>query len=401
MDYLGYEIFLLMSDFIGNAFDSAMQNAYVNSAAAVAGIGSVVMAIWFTLYGMRMAYGLPGHTMSDFMWRAGKAAVVLAIIAAATTENMSIQNLVFDTRDDLVYAITNDSRTAREQTESKLGQLDMASVITDVFTGVNASDDNGPTNLVLTLIGQGTPTIVGGVLLLLNELAIRIGIAVGPLMLFGLLFDSTKDLFFSWVRLLLASMLNMAILAVVVAEAANLMIAFGAALVLARLAEPTGVIFTDLQTSAAQAGFGIMLSALIYTVPQMAARFFGGGMMVGAYNLFAGMRPPGGGSGAASGAAGGSSYAGVTSPVPGQAYGQPSVTPPMPAPANLSRGAGMPGAPTVAPGALATPPVGSPLMSAPSGNPNGTPTGAPSGTPAALTAPATAPVASAVPRSTP
>lgn len=367
MNILGYEIFMLMSDFVGSQFAAAMDNAYVNSAAAVAVIGSVVMAIWFTVYGIRMAYGLPGHTMSDFMWRSAKAAFVLAIVAAATTENLSIQNLVTTTRDDLVQAITNDSRSVREQTELGLAGLDLFQFLAGVMNGDNAADEANTLSLVLAMVGQGSPAIVGGVLLLLNELAIRIGIAVGPLMLFALLFDSTKDLFFSWIRLLLASVLNMAILAVVVAEAAVLMGVFVAVMLAAKLADTTGVIFTDLQTSMAQAGFGIMLSALIYTVPQMAARYFGGGMMVGAYNLFSGLRVPGAG-GASTG---GSNYAGVNGPTPGQPYGQPSVTPPMPAPTAASRGLGS-GIPQATPGGTAStsaPPAGASLMGAPSGIP--------------------------------
>lgn len=187
--------------------------------------------------------------------------------------------------------------TTRAQTEAGLAGLDVFQSLAALLDSNNADDEANTLSVVLAMVGQGSPAIVGGVLLLLNEMAVRIGIAVGPLMLFALLFESTKDLFFAWVRLMLASLLYMAILALVVAKAAVLMAVFVGIMAAAKLADMTGLIFTDLQTSLTQAGFGLMLSALIYSVPHMAARFFGGGMMASAVNIFSGMRTPGTGGG--------------------------------------------------------------------------------------------------------
>ena len=374
MDVLGYQIFLLMSDFVGAQFAAAMDNAYVNSVTAVATVGTVVMTLWITIYGMRMALGQQGHNMTDFMWRAGKAAVVFAIVAASATENLAIQNLVTTTRDDLVAVITNSGTGYRAQTELGLAGLDLFQFLAGSLSGENAADEGTSLNLVLAMVGQGSPAIVGGVLLLLNELAVRIGIAVGPLMLFGLLFESTKDLFQAWIRLLLGSIVSMAILAVVVGEAALLAGAFTVVLAAAKLADVTGLIFTDLQVSLTSAGFGIMLSALIYTVPQMAARYFGYGQSIGTYNLFAGMRPPGGGSG---GGGGGPSYVGNGVLPNGAPSGQPVMnmpgsTPPMPSyNQNPSTGLPIPPATSAAPTiGSRPPPPGAPLYTpAPPGSP--------------------------------
>jgi type IV secretion system protein VirB6 len=304
MDALGYPLFLLMSKYVGNAFEAAMNNAYVNSAALIAAIGSGVMAVWVSLYGIRMAYGAQGHNMSDFIWRAGKATVIFALIAAGTTENLAIQNLVTNLRDDLVQSITDSNTNYRTQVGTGLSNLDTLQSISSLIDNSNGQDETSALNTVMVIVGQGSPAIVGGVMLLLNEMAVRIGIAVGPLMLFALLFDSTKDLFSAWIRILMASVVSMAILAVVVGHAANLMLVFVAVMGTAKLADASGLVFTDLQVATSQAGFGLMLSALIYTVPTMAARYFGGGMYVSPSNIFSGMRPPGGGSGRAASSGG-------------------------------------------------------------------------------------------------
>jgi|GEM_PF-4881819 type IV secretion system protein VirB6 len=290
MDVLGYPIFLLMSAYVGQAFEGAMNNAYINSVALVASVGSVIMAIWVSFYGIRMAYGTQGYSMSDFLWRAGKATLIFAIIAASTTENLSIQNMITGLRDDLVQVITNSHSSYKSQINTDLTTINLLQSAPALFLNEDNSQDQKSTlNIVLTMVGQGSPAIIGGIMLLLNELAVRIGIAVGPLMLFSLLFEGYKDLFSAWVRLLAASIISMALLAVVVGHAAVLMGIFVAVLSAAKALDVNGTIFTELQVAAANAGFGLILSVLIYSVPNMAARYFGGGMYVSPSNLFSGL----------------------------------------------------------------------------------------------------------------
>lgn len=289
MDALGYPIYLLISSYIGNAFEAAMNNAYINSAALVASIGSVIMTIWVSFYGIRMAYGTQGYSMSDFLWRAGKATLIFAIVAAATTENLAIQNMVTGLRDDLVQVITNSNQSYDSQIKTDLALLHTAQSAIDLFSGDNTQDKKSDLNIILVMIGQGTPAIIGGIMLLLNELAVRIGIAVGPLMLFSLLFEGYKDLFSAWVRLLAASIISMAILAVVVGHAAVLMGLFVGILAAAKGLDSNGLVFTNLQLAAANSGFGLILTALIYQCPTMASRYFGGGMYISPTNIFSGL----------------------------------------------------------------------------------------------------------------
>jgi len=154
---------------------------------------------------------------------------------------------------------------------SRIDVLDVA--------GDEVLDSQKSRALYMVGFGTGGPAIVGGTMLLLNEVAIALFIGLGPLFILCLLFEQTKPLFGRWLYYGIGTMFSMAVLSAMVSIALEMVerVAFafwGATLVGGLLHQN----FTDGMTSQAmqQGGLGLILTTLIVTAPPMAANFFQG-----------------------------------------------------------------------------------------------------------------------------
>jgi len=153
----------------------------------------------------------------------------------------------------------------------------------DVLDVAGDASLDGQNTRALYMVGVGTggPAIVGGTLLLLNEIALALFIGFGPLFILCLLFDQTRALFGKWLYYGIGTMFSMAVLSAMVSIALEMVVRvaasfWGAALVGTLL----NVNFADGMSSQAmqQGGLGLILTTLIITAPPMAASFFQGTM---------------------------------------------------------------------------------------------------------------------------
>lgn len=142
-------------------------------------------------------------------------------------------------------------------------------------------DSQKPRALYMVGFGTGGPAIVGGTMLLLNEVAIALFIGFGPLFILCLMFDQTKALFGRWLYYGIGTMFSMAVLSAMVSIALDMVVRvaasfWGAAIIGALM----GSNFTDGMSSQAmqQGGLGLILTTLIISSPPMAAAFFQGTM---------------------------------------------------------------------------------------------------------------------------
>ena len=301
MDPLAYPIFLFISAKVTSKFDAFTAAAYTNNANLVMGIGAAILTTWFMIKGYKYAHNPRGEPMSEFFFKVGKIAIITGFISAAAGGNMQLQNGVFQVRQAIMESVgcagAFCSNIGSQRVYSDLSTMNTTLGLATVFASDSKTESHTKsTAMNLSLVGSASPQITAGILLLLNEIGIRIGFFLLPFMLFALIFDMTKDLFFSWLRHMMGAMMYLVLLSATVAIATAITIDFMIAKTAIELAGSIigESVLSELQESLMQAGFGLMMTALIVTIPSMANRYFGGAIEGQAFNSFSGMRSGGG-----------------------------------------------------------------------------------------------------------
>jgi type IV secretion system protein VirB6 len=115
-------------------------------------------------------------------------------------------------------------------------------------------------------------------MLLLYQFAMALFIGLGPLFILCLIFDQTKDLFRRWLMYGIGTLFSMALLSVVCSIVLRLTIKINEAMWGAKIVNKLLGSSTEGLNSIAmqQGGIGLLLTALIVSVPPMAAMFFQG-----------------------------------------------------------------------------------------------------------------------------
>ena len=138
-------------------------------------------------------------------------------------------------------------------------------------------DRHGSHRLIATF-GTASPPMAAGAMLLIYHFAMALFIGLGPIFILCLIFPHTKDLFKRWLMYGIGTTFSMALLSVVVSIVLELTVKVSIALWGAKIINSLIGNSTEGLTSTAmqQGGIGLLLTALIVSVPPMAAMFFQG-----------------------------------------------------------------------------------------------------------------------------
>ena len=141
-------------------------------------------------------------------------------------------------------------------------------------------------------VAQGTPAVVAGALLLLNEIALSLAILTAPAFILCLLYDPTKQYFQGWLKFFLGSLLTMAVLSVMVTIGLKVMLVYatkvlgeygvGAAVAGSASQDRPGIA----QITIMQGGLGLMMSTLMITAPLLVGNLIGSSLGFNAYSPF-------------------------------------------------------------------------------------------------------------------
>ena len=164
------------------------------------------------------------------------------------------------------------------------------------------SNDNGSafSNFIMASgVAQGTPAVVAGALLLLNEIALSLAILTAPAFILCLLYDPTKQYFQGWLKFFLGSLLTMAVLSVMVTIGLKVMLVYatkvlgeygvGVAVAGSASQDRPGIA----QITIMQGGLGLMMSTLMITAPLLVGNLIGSSLGgFSGYNMFSGGNVP-------------------------------------------------------------------------------------------------------------
>jgi type IV secretion system protein VirB6 len=303
MDALGPLFFTLVSQFIRGEFADFSANANGRLGGFSVAIATVWITLWITLSGYRVMTGQSRDSVLFLTTKAAKLVLLFAVLQVGAIFNVAIADWVFAFRNQITAVVTDDGRDIFAQIDASLGSMQLWMSLVDRINHVGDPNLAAMKGQAVTaaLIGQATPAMVGGILALLNDIMVRLGIALAPVFILALMFDRTQDMFYAWVKYLVAAMFAMGVLAVVIGICADLLGRFALALGALQLgmAVLPGVdALPELHQSMLQAGLGVTLSAVMLAVPPMVTRFFGGILDAAPTNSFMWLR-----SGASSSAA--------------------------------------------------------------------------------------------------
>ncbi len=292
MDSFAFPIFTFVSSFIRHEFNQVMDEAYLRFVHSISLITASIEIVFLIRYAYLIAFekntSVETRTpnLRELIYH---LCIFMFMIATIEVGKLPLEVLM-SFRELLTSGLTGDSDPAGKQAAQGLFLMDVAFSSLNVVSSVAVSNDNWSeqkqTAVMLSLAAQVSPQIMGSVMLLVNEMLVRIGMALCPLMLYFWFYDGTRDIAKRWVQLMLGFSLQMAAMAIAVtlsaAVAGTFVVAF-AAFVLASHLAPMGTAYyiSELQESVINASLGFILTMLLLWFPHNASVFSGDALYSG------------------------------------------------------------------------------------------------------------------------
>lgn len=248
----------------------------------VGGLALTLMILWIMLQGWRIVTGRSRESMMLLVMNSLRATLILTIATGMSMFGTRLHSfLLTDVKSEIHWAVTGSHSSPEAAIDKSLAWMQVALTSIDALdvAGDPTIDSAKSRALWFTGLGTGGPALMGGMMLLLYEVALALFIGLGPLFILSLLFDQTRPLFSKWLYYGIGTMFSMAVLSAMVSIALDMVVRVSAAFwSTALLGRFIGTNFNDGITSQAmqQGGMGVILTGLIVSAPPMAAMFFNG-----------------------------------------------------------------------------------------------------------------------------
>jgi TrbL/VirB6 plasmid conjugal transfer protein len=292
MDPLAYTIFSGISAMIRVIFFTKMDKAYINMVDAIGLIAVsietvVIMRYGFVILSRQTSEDERNPDVQELLYHLLVVCGVLALLKSGTAPLDFIMGL----RTMLISGFTGIEEPGGKQMESSLNLLNAAIAVGNIASSINSTYVNSLKSSLLTMALTFTvsPQITGALLLLFNEVMTRFGMALFPLAAYAALYKTTRDVFTTWVGLMLSLGVLMAVSAVTIKIMVSVTWAFvgifsANSLASAFISNGTvgKFVLSEIQQAIIQSGFGFTLTIIILNFPVNAANFVGG------YIIFAG-----------------------------------------------------------------------------------------------------------------
>lgn len=268
-----------------------------NMTALVVGVALPLVVIWLLIQGYRIMTGRSQTPLLGFVINASKVVIIMSFAMSGAVFNESIQDTIWDWRDELAAIVSDDSGNVYDNIDKSLMLSQAMMIIADKLNietdaAANGSEDSLKTAKWVSTFGSAGPAFIGGALSILNEFALTFCIIFYPLMLLSLLFEETKQMFWQWLKFTIGTMFCAGALAATSALAMKMTAIYGAAILVATWAGMTGSADAQgnatpfIQSAMALGGLGTFLTVLIISVPVVVYNFFAGNLGFSPFNAF-------------------------------------------------------------------------------------------------------------------
>src|SRR6476659_6717387 len=154
-------------------------------------IALTLLTLWILIQGFRIVTGQSRESMMALVMNSLKATLILSIATSMAMFGTKMDKfLTEDVKNEINHVVTGSSSSPEEAIDRNLAWMQVALSSIDVLdvAGDSTLDSQKTRALYMVGIGTGGPAIVGGTMLLLNEVALALFIGFGPLFILCLLF---------------------------------------------------------------------------------------------------------------------------------------------------------------------------------------------------------------------
>ena len=244
----------------------------------------ILVTLWIMIQGFRMVTGQSREPMMALVANMSKIVFIVSVATTLAVTGNDVQELLTtDLGKHINFIFTGSNSSPDDMIDSNLAKTQLALSVIDVVqvnpTDIETTGAKARASLMATF-GTASPPMAAGAMLLLYQFAMALFIGLGPLFILCLIFEQTKELFRKWLMYGIGTLFSMAMLAVVTSIAMRLCLSVAEALWAANVINNfTGNGAEGLSSLALQqGGIGLLMTALIVSVPPMASMFFQGTM---------------------------------------------------------------------------------------------------------------------------
>ena len=244
-------------------------------------------------------------TDRTFLWRGAKMVVIVTVAGWIMNNPTGLRDWISEHIKNPIASVIVGGEYASPEAMVDSSLL-LMHLIMGAFGSLQAATSNNNDGALANFImasgvAQGTPAVVAGALLLLNEIALSLAILTAPAFILCLLYDPTKQYFQGWLKFFLGSLLTMAVLSVMVTIGLKVMLVYAAKVLgeygveamMAQSANSTESRPGIAQITIMQGGLGLMMSTLMITAPLLVGNLIGSSLGgFSGYNMFTGGNVP-------------------------------------------------------------------------------------------------------------
>jgi len=278
-DYVYYK---LVYDYLIYEIDDFSEHLIGHTMAWASAVALTLVTLWILIQGFRIATGRSRDSLMSTVVDMGRIAVIVAAATTMAIAGTDIRTLLTKDIDKAVhYMFTGHNGNTSDAIDENLAytQLALSTInVVKVNPGDTEMQNARDRSALIATFGTASPPMAAGAMLLIYHFAMALFIGLGPLFILCLMFPQTKDLFKRWLMYGIGTTFSMALLSVVVGIVLKLTVKISIALWGAKIINSLIGNSTEGLTSTAmqQGGIGLLLTALIVSVPPMAAMFFQG-----------------------------------------------------------------------------------------------------------------------------
>lgn len=279
-----YIFFSLVNSYLKSQIAHFQQDVLGRMSLWVSTFAVILVTLWIMIQGYRMVTGQSREPMMALVANMAKIVFIVSVATTLAVAGNDIQELLTtDLGKHINFLFTGSSDSPEDMIDKNLAKTQLALSAIEVIkvnpTDIEMAGQKSKAELLATF-GTASPPMTAGAMLLLYQFAMALFIGLGPLFILCLIFDQTKELFRKWLMYGIGTLFSMAMLAVVTSIAMRLCLSVAEALWAANLINGlTGQGAEGLSSLALQqGGIGLLMTALIISVPPMASMFFQGTM---------------------------------------------------------------------------------------------------------------------------
>ena len=255
-----------------------------------------MVTVWLMFEGYRILNGQSREPLNMFLWRGAKMVVIITVASWIMNNPTGLRDWISEHIKNPIASVIVGGEYASPEAMVDSSLL-LMHLIMGAFGSLQAATSNNNDGALANFImasgvAQGTPAVVAGALLLLNEIALSLAILTAPAFILCLLYDPTKQYFQGWLKFFLGSLLTMAVLSVMVTIGLKVMLVYaakvlgeygvGAAVAGSASQDRPGIA----QITIMQGGLGLMMSTLMITAPLLVGNLIGSSLGFNAYSPF-------------------------------------------------------------------------------------------------------------------